>query len=80
MTSHFIFVFFKMEIERMILIFIHYGLNRLVSAQTVPDNENYVDDLSFLDIAMDRGENARLCVCISGNCVYYCEFRISCYG
>jgi hypothetical protein len=30
--------------------------------QFVPDSESYEDDLSFLDVAVDRGENARLCV------------------
>lgn len=32
-----------------------------VSGQFVPDNDDYQDDLSFLDVAVDRGENARLC-------------------
>lgn len=41
------------------LAFLPIGLG---SGQVVPDNENYVDDLSFLDVALDRGENARLCV------------------
>jgi hypothetical protein len=29
--------------------------------QFVPDSDDYQDDLSFLDVAMDRGENAQLC-------------------
>jgi hypothetical protein len=29
--------------------------------QFVPDSDDYRDDLSFLDVAMDRGENAQLC-------------------
>ena len=28
---------------------------------TIPDDANYVDDLGFLDVAVDRGENAILC-------------------
>jgi hypothetical protein len=28
---------------------------------TIPDDINYVDDLGFLDVAVDRGENAILC-------------------
>jgi len=32
-----------------------------VASQFVPDNDDYEDDLSFLDVAIDRGENARLC-------------------
>ncbi len=35
----------------------------LVAAQYVSDSDDIVDDLSFLDVAEDRGENARLCVC-----------------
>ena len=27
----------------------------------IPDDDNYVDDLGFLDVALDRGENAVLC-------------------
>ena len=27
----------------------------------IPDDDNYVDDLGFLDVAVDRGENAVLC-------------------
>ena len=30
-------------------------------SQFVPDNDDYQDDLSFLDVAIDRGENAMLC-------------------
>lgn len=37
------------------------------TAQFIPDNDDYQDDLSFLDVAMDRGENARLCVCQKSN-------------
>jgi hypothetical protein len=37
------------------------------TAQFIPDNDDYQDDLSFLDVAMDRGENARLCVCQISN-------------
>jgi hypothetical protein len=33
----------------------------VVCGQFVPDNDDYQDDLSFLDVAIDRGENARLC-------------------
>ena len=32
-----------------------------MSQNTIPDDANYVDDLGFLDVAVDRGENAILC-------------------
>ena len=43
-----------------------HGILLLVtaSAQFVPDNEDYEDDMSFLEIAETGGENAWLCVCI----------------
>ena len=37
----------------------------LASGQFVPESEYYVDDLGFLDVAIERGENARLCVCVT---------------
>lgn len=39
-----------------------------VSGQYVSDSDDIVDDLSFLDVAEDRGENARLCVGTRLNC------------
>lgn len=32
-----------------------------LAQNTIPDDVNYVDDLGFLDVAVDRGENAILC-------------------
>ena len=35
--------------------------NLCLSQNTIPDDVNYIDDLGFLDVAVDRGENAILC-------------------
>ena len=45
------------------IIFLHVWVVILSNAQFVPESDSYQDDLSFLDVAVDRGENARLCVC-----------------
>jgi hypothetical protein len=34
----------------------------VASGQYVSDSDDILDDLSFLDVAEDGGENARLCV------------------
>ena len=52
------------------IVFLHVWVVNLSNAQFVPESESYQDDLSFLDVAVDRGENARLCVC-SQNFFYF---------
>ncbi len=44
-------------------LFLSYLLMHHVIGQhtMIPDDANYVDDLGFLDVAVDRGENAILC-------------------
>jgi hypothetical protein len=36
-------------------------ISNSLAQNTIPDDVNYVDDLGFLDVAVDRGENAILC-------------------
>lgn len=43
------------------MLWLLFSVLTTVLSQFVPDNDDYEDDLSFLDVAIDRGENARLC-------------------
>jgi hypothetical protein len=52
------------NIAKKLILFVTFCimLSSVLGQATVPDEENYIDDLSFLDVAVDRGENAILCV------------------
>lgn len=60
-----IIIYAKLRMEKMnfcLLVLLAISTT-LCGSQYVPDHDNHPDDLSFLEVAIDRGENAWLCVC-----------------